>query len=961
MKSNKKKTALAAGIAVLFASLMLAVCSSGNNHTHSSNGDELERKLIILQAYGTGPDGGETVGGAVSHSFVELYNTTDDAINLSGYSLQYANGTSADDTATADDDWTVISLSGSIPAKASFLILGKKITTSPRHQFENNEGDINTDMVLSNRAFKVAVVKGTGILTVPNPFNSNAGGMIDSYVDMLGAINDAAGDAIRGYEENPAEVISWQKAARRIFISDTNDNAEDFESADYRISGMDEQEYLAKKPRKASDGQWDPVYEPEQPQAPPTTEGLMILQIGAATDGAISHSFVELYNNTDTAINLNSYSLQYADGTKVADSATVDGAWAKINLNGTIEPYHSFLILGNKGTTPEPQLSIEDGSGDMNEDFTLSNRAVKVALMSNQTLLAVQNPFDIDGEYTTSAGYIDMIGAENNATDQILGYEVAPARHSKQMAPRRAKLTDNNNNQEDFTGVDYSTLVDMTISRPKNHAHGAWDPRNGEPGKPAGESVPRQNGPPEGTNKPPVPTGNTLLIFQIGAATDGNISHSFVELYNKSDVDVSLNNYSLQYAAGYSTNAGNGAPDGNETTDGTWEKIDLTGKTIKAHSSFLILGRKGTAPTPPALLIADNYGDINDADFVLNNRALKVALMSNQTLLTVQNPYNTDGKWAKAAGYVDMVGAINTAGTDYINGFEQESITDLNKQAGQRRKSLTDSDNNKADFARAVYDGATVGQKELWRPKNSAHGEWDPFADPVEPEPPEGSEMLMILQIGAATDGNISHSFVELYNNTNAPIDLSGYSLQYAAGFSINAGNGAPGGNTTTDGGWNKIDLSGIIQPRHSFLILGSKGTNAAPALSITDNYGDMNEVFIINNRCFKVALMSNTTLLTVQNPFDTDGSGTETTGYVDMVGALNTPGTDYIQGYETNPIIDLNKQTGQRRKTLTDTDDNKADFARAVYDGATADEKELRRPKNLAYGAWNPITGEKD
>jgi hypothetical protein len=144
-------------------------------------------------------------------------------------------------------------------------------------------------------------------------------------------------------------------------------------------------------------------------------------------------------------------------------------------------------------------------------------------------------------------------------------------------------------------------------------------------------------------------------------------------------------------------------------------------------------------------------------------------------------------------------------------------------------------------------------------------------------------------------------------------------------------------------------------------LILGSKGTNAAPALSITDNSGDMNETFTINNRCFKVALMSNITLLTVQNPFDTDGTGTKAVGYVDMVGALNTANTDYIQGCEKNPITDLNKQTGQRRRTLTDTDDNKADFARAVYDGATADEKEIRRPKNLAYGAWNPVTGDKE
>jgi hypothetical protein len=103
---------------------------------------------------------------------------------------------------------------------------------------------------------------------------------------------------------------------------------------------------------------------------------------------------------------------------------------------------------------------------------------------------------------------------------------------------------------------------------------------------------------------------------------------------------------------------------------------------------------------------------------------------------------------------------------------------------------------------------------------------------------------------------------------------------------------------------------------------------------------------------------MSNTTLLTAQNPFDIDGAGAKAAGYIDMVGALNSPGTDYIQGFETNAVTNLNKNTGQRRITLTDTDDNVADFARAIYDGASAADREIRRPKNLAYGAWNPITG---
>ena len=215
---------------------------------------------------------------------------------------------------------------------------------------------------------------------------------------------------------------------------------------------------------------------------------------------------------------------------------------------------------------------------------------------------------------------------------------------------------------------------------------------------------------------------------------------------------------------------------------------------------------------------------------------------------------------------------------------------------------------------------------------------------------------LMILQIGAATDGNISHSFVELYNNGTDPINLDGYSLQYAEGTRYTPA-------ATEDGDWTKIDLSGIILPRHSFLVLGSKGTKANPTLAIPENSGDMNEVFVISNRSFKVVLMETTDMIQadIQNPFDTDGSGTRVIGYVDMVGAMNTVDEDKINGYESNPITNLNKQTGQRRTSLNDTDDNAADFARATFAGASPEDLERMRPKNLAYEAWNPVTGEKE
>jgi hypothetical protein len=125
-----------------------------------------------------------------------------------------------------------------------------------------------------------------------------------------------------------------------------------------------------------------------------------------------------------------------------------------------------------------------------------------------------------------------------------------------------------------------------------------------------------------------------------------------------------------------------------------------------------------------------------------------------------------------------------------------------------------------------------------------------------------------------------------------------------------------------------------------------------------------------LNNRAVKVALMNNQTDLSVQNPFD-NGVGVSAGGYVDMIGAINTDGTDYINGYETAKFTGLSKQRGIRRKSLDDKNNNSTDFERITYANLVtksggvitvySDDYEVKRPKNHTYGAWNPITGVKE
>ncbi|MDR2580477.1 MAG: CotH kinase family protein [Fibromonadaceae bacterium] len=222
--------------------------------------DELAGELLIWQAYGSSNDAAGT-----SHSFVELYNSTDKAINLSGITLFYADGARGQGI-TQDGDWKAIPLSGTMPAKTSFLILGTRENTTGRLQIPNNFGDINDPtFTLGNRSFKVALIRSAGTLTVQNPFtmDNSEGKTAEGYIDMVGSANDLTHasnpDNIFGFETTPAR-NSASEAVRRKSLDDTDNNADDFESIRYALNnGISDEDLERFKPKNVDFGPWDPI------------------------------------------------------------------------------------------------------------------------------------------------------------------------------------------------------------------------------------------------------------------------------------------------------------------------------------------------------------------------------------------------------------------------------------------------------------------------------------------------------------------------------------------------------------------------------------------------------------------------------------------------------------------------------------------------------------------------------
>ena len=812
-------------IMLLSVSLFLISCD-GNPKDNGDDGDQsvsAAGKVLILQAYAS-----SSGAAGATHSFVELYNKAEEAIKLDGIFLYFANGHT--DGVGTDSQWDRVELKGTIPAKGSFLITGPKQNDTGRLKLSDNYEDINDPYLeLSNRSFKVALIKGNVDLNtknILNPFDTDGNGTkVNGYIDMVGAINDPAKDAILGFETAPAR-CSASEAVRRKNLTDTDNNqgvsnefpdgTGDFDSIRYALdAGISDELLELRKPRNSTitANGWDPfaTLSSENPTIVGSTSEyagkLLILQAGAATDGAITRSFVELYNTTGSPINLNTFSLQYG-GT--------GSDWKVINLTGTIPAKGSYLIRGPLGTTSaDSRLYIENA--DQTEDaFVLSNNGFKVALMENQYKLTVDNPFAMTGG--TAAKYVDMLGAYNNNAASVDAFEAAVFTPiSKQAAARRKSLTDTDNNLSDFERIDYRTsgINDIKFAqvKPRYSEYGEWNPITGEKkGEPpvsvtitgsgilekklslmeiagpnmlsvqfepfdadtsgltyswsenksqsiittgaANEAtfaitpeaggtatvtltvtggllgadnltdlievtvVPVETVPPGGSDK--------LMILQIGAATDGDIGRSFIELYNNSNAPINLTGYSIQYAAGFRSGSSTAGSDPSATidADGSWNVIALTG-TIQPYHSYLILAQTPGTSATPLLAFTDGYGDKyeNFSDPHLSNRSVKVVLMSTQTKLDVQNPFTANGG-SPVTGYIDMIGAINSSGTDYIQGFEGNKVVDLNKSAGQRRVSLTDTNDNDADFDRATFNAANI---EKFRPKNHAHGAWNPM------------------------------------------------------------------------------------------------------------------------------------------------------------------------------------------------------------------------------------------
>lgn len=188
----KKCTILLAAAMVINPFASIIGLTSGTAQAAESN------PIVISKIFGGGSQNADAL---YKYDFIELYNPADTAVDVTGWSVQYAVSTSKADSSS----WQVTPLTGTIPARGFYLIqeAGKAVLQGPDLPPSDAQGLIDLD----NKDGKVALVSSTTALNTVNPIKPDVDG---SLVDFVGY-----GAAQSYYGSGPAPTPSAQKAIVR--------------------------------------------------------------------------------------------------------------------------------------------------------------------------------------------------------------------------------------------------------------------------------------------------------------------------------------------------------------------------------------------------------------------------------------------------------------------------------------------------------------------------------------------------------------------------------------------------------------------------------------------------------------------------------------------------------------------------------------------------------------------------
>lgn len=434
------------------------------------------------------------------------------------------------------------------------------------------------------------------------------------------------------------------------------------------------------------------------------------------------------------------------------------------------------------------------------------------------------------------------------------------------------------------------------------------------------QTIPACNGAVVHIGTPPAPAVRISQVYGGGGNSGATYRNDFVELFNAGGATADLTGWSVQYAS---------------ASGSTWQTTTLAG-TIPPGGYYLVQQAQGAGgtldlPTP------DATGSIP-----MSLSSGKVAVVASTTPLSGSCPI--DASIADFVGYGTAdcaetspapVLSNTTAGFRELDGCEDtdDNAADFFTAAPAPRNSasplnpcatevtLTVSADPPAGGTvtkspdQATYTvGATVELTATPAPgwyfihwSGDAAGSANPlmvtmngsktiaahFSTSIAPKP------VVISQVyggGGNSGATYKNDFIELFNRGNLPVDITGWSVQYAS---------------ATGSGWFSTTLVGTIQPGRYYLVQQAAGTGGTLDLPTPDAIGGV----AMSANSGKVALVNDAVILSGGCP--TDPSIEDFVGY----GPANCA--------EGTPTSSLNNLSAAHRKEggCIDTDANLLDF----------------------------------
>ncbi|GAB2999843.1 endonuclease/exonuclease/phosphatase family protein [Saccharothrix stipae] len=177
------------------------------------------------------------------------------------------------------------------------------------------------------------------------------------------------------------------------------------------------------------------------------------------------------------------------------------------------------------------------------------------------------------------------------------------------------------------------------------------------------------------------------------------------------------------------------------------------------------------------------------------------------------------------------------------------------------------------------------------------------LATPIHAAPSQDALIAEVYGGGGNSGATLTQDFVELGNAGSAPVAVDGWSVQYLPA------------SASASSQWQVTPLTGSIAAGARFLVAQAKGSGGTVELPAPDATGTI----AMGASGGTIALVTATSPLTCKTAADCAAD----TRVRDLVGY----GTSTVVR-ETTPTANPSNTTSAARSTLTDTDDNAADFA---------------------------------